>query len=306
LSEPEPTTHRHRIIDPALLSVAFFWGTGNVAVKWILGVIDPAALYAVRMGFMALMMGWIVYRRWRPISGRDALVLLAAGGAMIAAQQVTFGYAMSMTTASEGSLLISTAPLWTAIVAAALGMEIVTRLNWIGIVAAFTGVGMVVLGHTGGPSPEAPARMAGDALMILSSFIYGGYMIVSKRWMVRLGALHVICFSFLAGGVMLAVLGGRQALATDWSAFAPAHWGALVYLATFAGSFGLVVWYRSISRTTASGVAVYQYLVPCISVVVAALFLRERPSLAQNIGIVVTLVGVYMARVPARIARGRP
>ncbi len=285
------------MIDPALLSVALFWGAGNVVLKWLLDVFDPAGLFALRMAAAALLMGALLLIRRRAIASRDALMLMLIGGGIVAAQLLSFVYAMSMTTASEGSLLISTAPVWTAIMVALLGMEIVTGLNWLGIVIAFGGVAMVVLGRAG-PAPDAPARLAGDMLMIGSACLYGLYMVVSKRWMVRLGALQVVCYTFIASGIVLVIVGYRQALATPWQQVTWGHWLGFFHVVVIAGVLGILIWYRSIRLTTASSTAVYQYLVPGISVVAAAIFLHERLALLQMIGIAVTLVGVYLARVP--------
>jgi len=121
----------------------------------------------------------------------------------------------------------------------------------------------------------------------------------------RLGGLQVICHTFAAGGMLLAVVGGRRLLDTEWAEITWGRWVGIAYLTLFAGFIGLVVWYRTIGRTSASGTAVYQYLVPGISVVCAAIFLGERLSALQVAGFAVTLVGVYLARVPPRSgARG--
>jgi len=73
--------------------------------------------------------------------------------------------------------------------------------------------------------------------------------------------------------------------------------------AVVVGLIGVLLWYGSIGRTTASGTAVYQYLVPGVSCIGAALFMGERLAPMQIIGISVMLAGVYLARVPDRTDR---
>ena len=51
-----------------------------------------------------------------------------------------------------------------------------------------------------------PSRLCGDLLMLASAWLYAGYMVLSRRWMQRLGELPVICWTFAAGGVMLAAV----------------------------------------------------------------------------------------------------
>ena len=288
-----------RIIDPALLLVALVWGGANVATKWVVEVFDPVAFCALRSAVIGvLMIGLLLTRPRRRMGARDRLMLMAFGGGLVAAQQLSFTCALKMTTASEGALLISTAPVCTAIIVAILGMEAVTGVNWLGIVVAFGGVAMVILGGAGRTVQNAPARVSGDLLMMASALVYGGYMVICRRWMQRLGALHVICYTFAAAAVLLALVGGGRLPATEWHEISAAHWVAILYLTLLSGFIGVVVWYRAIARTSASGTAVYQYLVPGMAVVAAAIFLGERLAALQVVGIGVTLVGVYLARVP--------
>ncbi len=294
-----------RIVNPGLLSVAIMWGAGNVVVKWVLTVFDPAAFLALRMSVMGVVMiVWLLlsgYRRWR-LPTREALIVTTLGGGLIAAWHLAFSYAMKMTTASDGSLLISTAPVWTAIVAAILGMELITGLNWAGIAVALGGVAIVVFAAAGEAVPRAPERLLGDLLMIAAAWMYGGYMVISKRWMQRLGELPVICGTFAGASVILVAVGAPGLLEADWAIITPWHWVGIAYVTLVAGAVGTVVWYRAIGRTSASGTAVYQYLVPGVSVICAAIFLKERLAALQVVGMAVTLIGVCLARVPPRSA----
>ncbi len=225
-------------------------------------------------------------------------MLAGLGGVLVAAQLISFTYAIKMTTASEASLLISTAPVWTAVMVALLRMERVTRLNWLGIAVASAGVAMIIFGAPDGLARNAPARLWGDLLMLASAWLFAGYMVISKRWMRRFGELHVICYTFSAGGILLFAVGARHLLATEWAAITPGHWIGIAYATLLAGFVGLVLWYRTIGRTSASGTAVYQYLAPGVAVIGAAIFLGDRLTAPQFVGIAVTLVGVYLARVP--------
>jgi drug/metabolite transporter (DMT)-like permease len=274
-----------------------------VVAKWVLGVFDPPAYLAIRMGILSPLMAVILLFVPRSrLTRRAWLTVSVCGGGLMAAQFLSFSYAMKLTTASEGSLLVSTAPVWTAVIVAVLGIERVSRTNWLGIALASAGVAMIVLGPAGRAVANAPSRLAGDLLMVGSAWLYASYMVASRRWMQRLGELPVICSTFAAAGVPLVALGVGPLLATDWRTVTPGHWAGVAYITLLASLVGLILWYRTIGRTTASGTAVYQYLVPGISIVIAAIFLGERIAAVQVIGIAVTLVGVYLARLQVSAA----
>lgn len=298
---------RAPVVDPALLLVSCLWGAGNLLTKWVLDVLEPTGLLAVRMGTVSILFAMlllIVPRRRMAL--REWLMLAVFGGGLVTVQLLSFTYAMKMTTASEGSLLISTAPAWTAAMAALLGMDQVTRLNWLGIAVASGGVAMIVLGPAGTIPANAPARLFGDVIMIASAWLYAGYMVLSKRWMQRFGELPVICCTFAASGLLLAVLGARQLVATDWGQLTAGHWVAIAHITFLAGFAGVILWYRTIGRTSATRTAVYQYLVPVVSVVGATAFFGEHIAALQLVGIGVTLIGVYVARVPPVPEARRP
>lgn len=298
-ADPAPLPPRP-VFNPVLLLVAGIWGAGNLVTKWLLEVMEPPALLALRMGGVAVLMGaLLLLGPRRRVARRDCLVLMLCGGGIVTVQLLTFTYAMKMTTASEGSLLISTAPVWTAVLVTLLGMERLTGLNWLGVAVASGGVAMIIWGPAGRIVGNAPARLPGDLLMVASAWLYGGYMVLSKRWMRRLGALHVICYTFVGSGMLLAALGTRHLLATDWGIITAGRWIGVAYLTILAGFVGIILWYRTIGRTTASGTAVYQYLVPGISVLGAAILLGERLTALQLAGIAVILAGVYLARLPS-------
>ncbi len=285
------------IVNPTLLFVALMWGAGNLVTKWLLLAMDPPVLIAMRMGAMSLLMaGLLVFGRTAHISPRSWLKLGLLGGGLVAVQLAMFNYAMQMTTASEGSLLISTAPVWTAVIVSGVGMERVTGLNWIGIGIASFGVTLVILGPAGRIGPGAPARLPGDLLMLVAAWLYAAYMVVSRRWMRRFGEVPVIGSNFAAAGVLLLLWGGPELFSTDLGMLTWGHWTGIIYITFIAGFGGLFLWYRTIGRTSASGTAVYQYLVPGVSVTGAAVFLGERMSAVQIAGVVVTLVGVCLAR----------
>ncbi len=298
-SDPDARPVSTTVIQPDLLIVSCLWGVGNLLTKVVLDVFEPAGFMALRTGVASILFGALLFTvPRRRIAPRDWLMLTLFGGGVVALQLFSFTYAMKLTTGSEGSLLISTAPVWTAAMVAALGMEQVTRLNWLGIAVASVGVVMIVLGPGSAVPANAPARLTGDAIMIGSAWLYAGYMVLSRRWMQRLGELPVICITFAASGVMLTVLGAHSLSATDWSKVTAGYWLAAGHVTVLAGVLGIIMWYRAIGRTSANRTAVYQYLVPVVSVIGATAFMGERMVMLQLVGIAVTLIGVYAASVP--------
>jgi len=293
----KPQKAAEHILDPWLLSVALVWGLNAVANKWCLTVMGPAGILLFRYVGCVLVVpaaAYVIHRRNGGALERPwgAMILT---GLWVSAQQLTFIHALDWTTASEAALIISVAPIWTALIGAAIGLEVVSAANWAGILAAVCGVGMIVLGGTD-LDANIPTRLRGDIWMLVSSLLYGSFMVYSKGTMKRYGSIRVLSWAFLWGTLLVVPAGFNQLVGADWAQFTPTLWGALIFSAFVSGGYGFIVWYRTIDRTTPARTAVYQYLVPVVALTGAALLLGERLALVQIIGSAVVITGLVLAR----------
>ncbi len=283
-----------------LLLVAVVWGLSMVPSKWLLEVMEPAGTLVFRYVACALVVPLslsIGARRAEGEPGRPWGTMLLVG-LWVAAQQLLFIYALDLTSASEAALLISLAPIWTALIGVFAGIEMLSGANWLGIGLATVGAALIILGNGQAEFSSGPARLAGDLLMLLSSLLYGGFMAYSKGAMARWGALRVVSWAFVFGSLAVLPAGLGQFIAADWADFDLRIWGALVYTGLIAGGWGFVVWYGCIARTTPARTAVYQYLVPVVTLAGAAVLLGERMAPGQVLGAVVAIGGLVLARKP--------
>lgn len=286
-----------RIIDPWLLSVAIFWGLNTVSNKWLLQAMDPAGILCFRFACCAVVVSVAVWYFGRGKSADPAKPwgMMVLVGLWVGIQQLIFIYALDWTSASEASLLISIAPIWTALIGAATGRELIGLANWLGILAAAAGVGLIVFGG-GSLNVDIPTRIQGDLWMVLSSLLYGSFMVYSKGIMKQHGSLRVMSWAFVVGSLVIVPAGLGQFVGADWARFDLLLWAALLYSAFIAGGYGFVVWYRTIARTTPARTAAYQYLVPVVSLIAAAILLGERLAPAQVLGALIVLSGLVLAR----------
>jgi drug/metabolite transporter (DMT)-like permease len=298
---PAPDTHS-AIVDPWLAVVALIWGGNFVTYKVLLASLPATGLLAVRfvvVTALLLLVLWVTGRLRRNEPGMW-LQLFLAGVLIMGVQQLMFVHGLNLTAAGEGALLFATAPIFTALMVAAAGTEAITPSNWVGVIAAFLGTAMVILGG-GAAAQVSQARITGDLLMLGSAILYALFMALSKGLMERYGALKVVTFSYLFGGLVVVPFGAREALAADWAGLSGACWFCLSYLIVLAGVFGFVTWYWRISRTSAARVAVYQYVVPVVALIAAAIWLAERPTAIQLLGALLVLTGLVFARRTPRV-----
>ncbi|MCD6351703.1 MAG: DMT family transporter [Armatimonadetes bacterium] len=296
-TEPQDS-NRLAIFDPWLLSVTLIWGYNFVVYKMVMRVVPALSIIGVRFGLLSpllLAVAWVLSPPSK-LQRQSVLRLLWAGLVVMGGQQVTFIKALDATSATEGAVLITSAPIFTALIAVALGHERLSPLNWLGVFLGFAGTALVI-GGTGGATGPQQSHLLGNLLMLVSAILYGYFMVLSKDLLRRHGALKTVAYCYCLAAVVVVPLAVPDLLRTPWTTLDAMTWFWLVgYIGLLAGVYGFTVWYTTIGRTTASRTAVYQYLVPVVAMVSAALFLGERIHALQLVGAAVVLAGLVLTR----------
>jgi drug/metabolite transporter (DMT)-like permease len=138
-------------IDLALLLMVVIWGVNAVVVKATYAQIPPMAFMAIRFlvaGTLLLAVAWSVERSLR-IHRRDWLLMVAAAMVGTGLYQPLFLTGLSLTTASNTSLIIAASPAFVALLNRLLGRELLSARGWLGIALAFVGIILIVEGSGG-------------------------------------------------------------------------------------------------------------------------------------------------------------
>ncbi len=292
-----------------LSTVPIIWGTHFVALKVVFEDYSVLGMLSVRYCLMIvalLLVLWVAERDFR-FAWKDVPYLAVFSLFMVTIYQILFALAINWATAAESALLISTAPIFTAITAAALGWERITKRLMVGVVLGLIGVVAVIWGGAGASSlPEADTHVKGCLVMLVAAVMWAWYAVLAKPLLTKYSPLKVTTFCHTLGGLAIIPLGMRDALSTtpgviaDLSASAPpshAFWVlfGLVYYAWFSGAYCFTVWYRGVRLLGSARTMLFQYCVPVVGFFAALTLRHESPTVLQWLGAVLTLAGVVFA-----------
>jgi DME family drug/metabolite transporter len=210
-------------------------------------------------------------------------------------QQLAFINGLDRTGSAEGALLLSTAPIWAAVIGAALGQDRVLGRNWLGVGLGFIGVALILRGGEA-PGGREASHLPGDLLVLTAGILYGAFAVLSRPLMRKHGALQVVTLSMCVCALLFIPVGGAEVLSADWRHLDWRGWARLAYLTLPAGAIGFVVWYRAVDRQGPSKALAYQYLVPVAALAAGVAFRHERIEWSQWLGAAITLVGIALAR----------
>ena len=272
-------------------------GSAGALTRYTIGASDPITLAAFRFGIglipiLVLALGLRV--RWP--RGRDRLAVAALGVAFFSLFFVIYNLALSYTTAARGALALSTLPLTTMLVAAALGREPLTWRKSGGVLIAVGGVAFALSAGLA----EAPAgAWRGDLVMAAATLCMALYNVWSRPLMARSSLLGFLATGMAAGAVvsvLLAFFGGG--LQHAWAAFEAPQWWAVICLGLFGGAAAFYLWVFALERTTPTRVANTMTVNPIAASLLAALLIGEPLGWQLGVGIVAVGAGIWIASTP--------
>src|SRR3954462_7977377 len=209
-------------------------GTSIGATRFVRHAVDPLAIGAFRFGLgfifllpVALMQDgkWPARNDWLGVAGLGLL--------FYAAFPILFNASLIFTTAARGALALSTLPLLTMVVGAALGSEPLTARKTAGVLIAILGVSMALL--TGlAAAPEGAWR--GDLLMVGAALCMALYSIWSKPFIRRSGPIPFTTLAMAAGAAVLVILSKLRGSFAPIEALGPSQWLAVLYLGAFGSA----------------------------------------------------------------------
>lgn len=271
------------------------WASAFPAIRAALVAFSPAELAALRFAFASVALG-LYFAVARPVlPGRaDLPRILAAGGLGIAAYNLLLNTGSRTVDAGTASFVVNTAPIFTALLGAAMLGERLRPLGWAGIGLSFVGVALIAVGR-------GDMGFGTGALLVLAAAVcQAAQFVLQKPLLAHHGALPVTACVLWAGTAMLLpFLPGALGAAQE----APAHaLAAVLFLGLGPAALAYVAWSYALARMPVSRAASFLYLVPPVATLLAWLWLDEAPGWHALIGGSVALAGVIVVNTLGRVA----
>ena len=281
----------------ALLFMVVIWAVNFSVAKVALEALSPLAFNALRFPMAAALLYLVLRMRGGiPLPTRAELPrVLALGLLGNLMYQMFFIFGLDRTRAGNASLLLASTPIITALLSASLGHERVRPRVWLGVLATFGGILLVVLGGRG-QVEAGHATLAGDLLMFGASITWAFYTVGSRPLLKRYGALPVTAWTLGIGTAGIVSAGLIDTLRTNWGNVPPSIWLAVVYAGVLSIGVAYIIWYYAVGVLGNTRTSTYSNIVPVVALAVAWLWLGEVPTAAQLMGTAVIVTGVTVAQ----------
>jgi drug/metabolite transporter (DMT)-like permease len=275
-----------------LLAVYVAWGSTYLAIRIAVreGTGFPpftmAASRSLLAGVLLLLgLGLLGQRQWP--TRRDFVVLAASGTLLWVGGNGLVVWAEQKAESAYAALLVSSAPVWVAVLEGALDRRVPSPLLIASLAAGLAGVGLLM----------APALLHGAAAdpvsagaLTLASVTWGAGSLLQRRCPVGISGLASAGYQLVLGGVGLAVVAliARE----PWPTPSGEAWLAWTYLVLIGSLVGFTSYVQVLRLLPTPAAMTYAYVNPVIAVLLGWLVLHEAIGLWTLGGMALVLLGV--------------
>ncbi len=276
------------------------WGTTFIATKVLLVSFSSFEILVIRflIGYAALA---VMAPKFLPFTSfKNELLYAGAGLTGLTLYQLLENIAINYSTASNVSIIISSAPLFTAIAMRIFMKDSSKPLNLrfiAGFLIAITGI--AVISFNG--KYILKVNPAGDILALCGAVLWAFYSVlvskINQKMHPRLASTRRIFFYcllfilFLSFFLPLDVRIETQLL--RFSNFK--NVGLLLFLGLVASALCFVTWNTACEFLGTNKTTLYIYLIPVVTVIASMIVLDEKITLPGSIGCLLTITGLIVS-----------
>jgi len=207
------STDRRTLI--ALAVALIFWSSAFAAIRAALAAYGPGELALLRFLTASTVLGaYAIASRMRLPKLRDLPLIVLLGLLGITGYHLLLNVGELTVTAGSASMLIASAPIFTALFAYLLLGERFRAMGWVGVGLSFTGVALIAFGEGGGVHLEA-----GALLILLAAVLTSLYSVLQKRFIRRYTPLEFTTYVIWAGTLPMLVFLPRLIVAVQLAPF---------------------------------------------------------------------------------------
>jgi drug/metabolite transporter (DMT)-like permease len=285
-----------------MLFLITFWGSSFVVVKAILGEgLTPIAIATYRfliagcLFLIVLSLNRIKNRKHRILVERKdspTLIVLAFSGVTIFFIAQYTG--IQMANASIAAILVCLlSPVLISLFSMYIFKETLSKTQLLGIGTASLGTLTVILGGT--PNLEANLTFLLGSLILLSTpLLWTLYTIIGKNIMQKYNPFLIVAHVNILGGLFLIPFSITEGSFQNILILTSQQWLAIFYLASTCSLLGYFIWFYVMKHSTAAATSSFLFVEPIITVLFAALLIKEEVTLFAIIGGLLIFIGVFL------------
>ena len=272
----------------------FVWGTTFVSTKVLLKDFAPLEIMAFRIA-LAVIVLFMVYPKILKWSGiKQEFFYALAGLTGVTLYFLLENMALTYSYASNVSLIVATAPLFTALAVRVVTKSIKLKWNFfLGFVVAM--IGIFLISFNG--SLQLKLNPLGDLLALGAAVSWAIYCVILQKYPGKGNVVQATRRIFVYGLIFMIPAGMLMGFNWNIERFASsANFLNMLFLGVIASALCFVVWNYGMKLIGPVKTSIYIYANPVITIVFSVMLLKEPLTLTIIVGAVLTLSGLVISQ----------
>lgn len=284
-----------------MMAAIWIYSLGWIVIKIGLNELPPITFATFRFFIASILMAvFLVATRQfsaiRTFEKRDWGIFLILGFVGVFLCYVLTFSALTLTTATDGGVLINLDAIFIAILSILFLKEKFTSFKFAGFFTAFLGVILILTGGQFSYGALTSSRILGNFLIVASAVCWAVFSVIGKTVTDKFEPALVTGLSFAIGTPMLALLSFTIEDLGLVLAASMLSWSCILYLG-IANSIATLLFFTCLKRTTeASRVSVFFLLLPIFVPILAFFIIGEIITYFTIVGAILIILGVYFVQ----------
>ncbi|MCL2651635.1 MAG: DMT family transporter [Candidatus Azobacteroides sp.] len=280
----------------SLLVAYIIFGLNTPIAKNVLAhgeFFSAMAVTFYRIGGAAVLF-WILssFVKKESVPPRDLLLLFLASFFCISINQMAFIVGLSLTSPIDASVIVTTSPIMTMILAAFFLKEPITWKKAIGVLIGASGALLLIF--TRNIANPHHSNITGNILCLLSTLCFAIYLAAFKKTIVKYSPVTLMKWMFLFAAICILPFCWKDITTVNYVAIPTNIYLQLIYVVAFATFFAylLIPIGQKFLRPTI--VSMYNYIQPVVTSLVAVALGMDRFGWVKGSAAALVFLGVYI------------
>ena len=279
-----------------LLTAIAVWGGSFIATKIALQEVSPITIIWLRFLIGIVILGIIAKTRneLKLDNKKDAFELVGLGFLGISLHQWLQSSGLVTSDASTTAWLVSTTPIFMALLGWLFFNEKISLPVSSGILIATIGVFFVITKGDFSSLFSGNFGAPGDILIILSAPNWALFSVLSRPILDKYSPLKVTFYTLLFGWLFITV---QFVITRGWNEFQQLSnegWASIIFLGVFCSALAYIFYNEGVKVFTSTQVGIFLYFEPVVATIIAAILLSESFGWGSMIGAGLIVMGVWL------------
>ncbi|SUY46757.1 membrane spanning protein [Clostridium putrefaciens] len=268
----------------------FIWGLSYLSIKVVVSEIEPTLVAFYRFLIASIILYTIMKLKYpeEKVLKEDKLKMMIGGFFGVALYFFFENYAVSFTSASNVSILISSIPIFTLLSQRIIFKEKLTTFKILG--ATLSVIGIIIVVSSKDKVNLFSSGTLGDLMALGAAISWVIYNIVTSKFKGEYKSITISAYQTIFGTIFLspALLISKPTMPSNLAII------NILYLSIACSVAGYIIYIFCLKKLGPTVITTYINLQPIISLSASALILKESVAFIQVIGSIIIITGVFL------------